>query len=141
MSKKQERQERLIKCLNFASGNTECDAPQDIAHFINARSRVRELYQIKQLKRKMKFQAITCFINLPRPERAKLIESNEQLIIALPSDCDTLGISRPKPVRYQSSNFGGKSVEYGVFSILEVIRLWSDLETLKQGWENFTGID
>ncbi len=126
MSKKEERQKWILECLHFVSGNLIMEAPERVENFIDARSRCYELDKIINPKRR-KADAIAYYINLPRPEKAKLIESNRDLIIALPSDCDTLGISRPQPVAYRFANFGGKTVEYPVFEIGDVIIAWHDM--------------
>ena len=129
MSKKEERQRWILNCLDFVSGNRIMEPPERIENFIDARSRCYELDKVIRPKRR-KGEAIACYINLPRPEKAKLIESNRDLIVTLPSDCDTLGITRPQPIAYRFANFGGKTVEYPVFEINDVIIAWHDIKQL-----------
>lgn len=129
MSKNKERQKWILECLYFVSGRLIMEPPERIENFIDARSRCYELDKAIRPKRR-KSEAIAYYINLPQPEKAKLIESNKDLIIAIPFDCDTLNIPRPQPIAYRFANFGGKTVEYPVFEIGDVIIAWHEIISL-----------
>lgn len=121
--KQQKAAIKILNCFNFVIGESE-DTLGCIQDFIDARSRIYELHEVFGRKYR-KAEAIKFFMNHTAKQRREFITQSPGMIIALPCDCKTLGIVRPFPRRYQSSSFGGKTVEYPVFDIADILGNYS----------------
>ena len=130
MSKNQQYHEFCVKAFEFIAGELSAQPESekfDLLRFIDARSRIAELREMREFhavvnSRFSKRQYIQFFCDLCPFERKKLCKELPSMIIALPADCKTLKIKRPQKVAFRSGNFGGKTIEYEVYGVLDILK-------------------
>lgn len=127
MSKAQEYREFSLCAFQFIAG-VRSDRPEleRLKRFIDARSRVTELREMRQYhavvnSRYTKSELIEFFCNLQAFECKLLLEKLPEIITVLPADCKNFKIERPKAIAYRSGNFGGATVEYPVYTVLDFL--------------------
>jgi hypothetical protein len=130
MTKKQDYCDFTIQSFQFIAGlsNTRPESERfTLKYFIDGRSRASELRQMKQYFRVVnskytKSELIEFFCNLPASDRKFLLEKIPDIITVLPSDCDNFKISRPQAIALRYANFGGKTVEYDVYTVIDFLK-------------------
>jgi hypothetical protein len=118
-----------LQSFQFIAGLTNNRPESDkfiFKYFIDARSRATELHQMKQYFRTVnsrykKSEVIEFFCNLPASDRSFLLQKIPDMITVLPADCKNFKIERPSAIAYRYANFGGKTVEYEVYSVVNFL--------------------
>jgi len=130
------------QAFRFISGSTD-DRPQSdnftLKRFIDWRSRVPELRQMKMcyptisFSRYTKSELIEFFCNLQASKRWEVLKTVPDIIVVMPADCREFKIERPKAIASRSACFGGKTVEYDVYTVVDFLGLIEKQLSVKQG--------
>ncbi|MBN3949380.1 MAG: hypothetical protein HWQ38_24120 [Nostoc sp. NMS7] len=130
MTKAQAYRDFTIQSFRFIAGlSNACPESEryTFKYFIDGRSRASELRQMKQYFRVInskytKRELIEFFCNLPAGDRKFLLEKIPDIITVLPSDCDNFKVERPRAIALRYANFGGKTVEYDVYAVVDFLK-------------------
>lgn len=129
MTKAQDYRDFSRQSFQFIAGLTDIRPESEqfiFKYFIDARSRTVELHQMKQYfrvvnSRYKKGELIEFFCNLQATDRQFLVEKMPDMITVLPADCKNFKIERPQAIALRYANFGGKTVEYDVYAVVDFL--------------------